>query len=126
MDDSKTVRESKITQKKYNLGRSIVREKHWKMLRVKYFENEVSDNGKLEVKPKYKNLIYTEQPVDDESNRNEWRQIVVVRGYTLQVFLVGIALISGIYSYLAIAQGIETEVAVQVGLDVLKNVSSTG
>lgn len=123
IDDSKPVRESKVTQKKYNLGRSVARELHWKMLRQKYFEN-VSDNGKLKVKPEYKNLFFTERPVDDESNHNDWRQNVVVRDCTLQVFLVVIALVSGIYSYLAIAQGIETEVAVQVGLDVLKNVSS--
>jgi len=125
MIESNSVRESKITQKKYNLRRSIAREEHWDMLRRKYFENEVSDNCKLKIKPEYNNLFFTEQPVDDDSKHNDWRQIVVVHGFTLQALLVGIALVSGIYSYLKVAQGIETEVAVQVGLDVLQNVSST-
>jgi len=159
IENSNSVRESKIAQKKYNLQRAIVREDHWKILRQKYFEeNEVSDGCKsdgctLKVAPEYKSLYSTERPVDDaskksdgrklkvrdeykslfvaecpvddESNKSNWRQIVVVRGCTLQLLLVVIALVSGIYSYLAVAQDIETEVAVQDGLGVLKNVSKT-
>jgi len=90
-----------------------------------YFENERSDDGRLQVKQLYKDLYVTKQPVDDETNRNDWRQSMLPCGCTLQMILVVIALVSGIYSYLAVAKDIETKVAVQEGLGVLKKVSLT-
>jgi len=126
IEKSKSVRQSKKAQKKYNLKRKKVRESHWDMLMKEYIECESSDDYKLKVKDLYRNLYVTEQPVDDETNRNNWRQYSLFFGCTVQMFLVVIALLSGIYSYLAVAKDIETEVAVKVGLDVLKNVSLTG
>lgn len=117
-----SVHTTKIAQKKYNLERSTAQNTHWEMLKQDYFENERHD-GKLTVKPQYTNLFITEQPVENETDRNAWRQSVCLCGCTFQMLLVIIALFSGIYSYFSVAQDIDTEVAVQVGLDVLTDVS---
>jgi len=100
-----------------------VRESHWMRLRQDYFENECDDNGRLIVRSQYNIFFSSEKPVGNTENLNAWRQNKCLCRCSWQMVLVFIALISGIFSYLQIAQGIETEEAVQVGLNVLNDVS---
>jgi len=120
-----SVEASKVAQKKYNIQRCNARKDHWKILEEEYFAK--GHDGIMEVKSHYKNLFIAAQPVEDETDRNAWRQRVFRCGCrcgcTYQMFLVIVALLSGIYSYLSVAQNIDTELAVQEGIDVLKDVS---
>jgi len=125
-----SVKENKITQKIYNHERLTLRMKHWKMLKSIYFEKS-QDNSKLHIKDEYKDYFLTYEPLCDSTNQNVWRQggLIYIRRhgkvifiFTYQHFLVFAAIILGIYSYLAIGKDIETEVAVQNGMEVLKDV----
>jgi len=123
IDSAASVRETKVAEKKYNLQRDKVRESHWQNLKLFYFENGCDEHEKLIVKSEFKNLFVTKDPVCHKAHMNAWRQKKCVHRFSWQIFLVFIALITGFYSYLEIAKGIEIEQAVQVGLDVLNDVS---
>jgi len=118
-----SVKLSKKAQIEYNYGRSEARGKHWEDLRRKYFKDKKDGEGKLEVKkPDMKEWYVTFVPGDDNTNQDAWREKELFYKITLQMLLVLIAVITGIYSYLSIAKDIETKVAVQDGINVLKGV----
>jgi len=87
-----------------------------------YFESERDDDGKLQLRKQYKDWFVTYEPADDLTNHNAWRQAKFLQTCTLQLILVVLAVLLGGYSYLAIARDIETEAAVQDGMEVLKGI----
>lgn len=125
-----SVKENKITQKIYNHERLTLRMEHWKKLKSIYFEEKSKDETKLQIKQVYKKYFLTFEPTRDCTNQNSWRQgkLIVWRHgkltyiFTYQHFFVLAAITLGIYSYLAIGKDIETEVAVQNGMEVLEDV----
>jgi len=108
-----SVRNHKLTQKSYNHNRLLLRNKHWGKLRSIYFEEELVD-GKLQTKEPYKNYFVTFEPLLKKGN--SWRI------GKCQWFLVLAAIALGGYSYIAIGRKVETEEAVQKGMEVLKAV----
>jgi len=84
-----------------------------------YFEEKRDKEGKLQIRQQWKDWYVTYEPADVLTDRNARRQeLVAIRTY--KTFLVVIAVLLGVYSYLAIAKDITTEVAVQDGMKVLK------
>jgi len=112
-----SVRECKIKQKRYNYQRSTARNEHWQNLKRKYFEDKIDEDGKLRIRKQYKDWYVTHEPVDDISDQN-----ASMKEKRFQKCLVIVAVGLAIYVYLAIAKDIETEVAVQDGIKVLKDV----
>jgi len=113
-----TVKERKITEKKFKESRSCLRKTHWDKLVSIYFESE-SHNGILQIKEQYRNKNYfvISEPLLDLTDQSNWRKGIC------QWFLVLAAIILGLYSYLAIGRMVETEEAVQEGMNVLEDVS---
>jgi len=83
-----------------------------------YFKKDKDHDGKLRVVSQFEKFYVTEEPLRQTATKDIWRQKL-----SYQMCLVLISLLSGLYSYLKVAKDIETEVAVQTGLGVLKNVS---
>jgi len=84
-----------------------------------YFDSE-SHHDTLQIKEQYRNKNYfvVSEPLHDLTDRNYWRK------GKYQWFLVLAAITLGLYSYLAIGRMVETEEAVQEGMNVLKDVSA--
>jgi len=114
-----SVRSCKIAQKRYNNSRSTVRNEHWQKLKHMYFEDELDEDGRLQVRKRCKDWFVTYEPVDDITNQNTWRQKKFLQLCSYQFCLVVLAILLGGYSYLVIGKDIDTEVAVQDGIKVL-------
>jgi len=117
LSSARTVKDQKVTEKSYNKDRSSVRNKHWDDLLSMYFEKERKDDI-LQVKEQHKdkNYFVASKPLNDLTGQNSWRE-------GTQWFLVLVASILGLYSYLSIGRMVETAAAVQEGLTVLEDVS---
>lgn len=112
-----TVKERKITEKKFMLTRSSLRKQHWDKLVRFYFES-VSHHDTLQIKEqRNKDYFVISKPLLDLTDLNNWRK------GGCQWFLVLAAIALSLYSYLAIGRMVETEEAVQEGMNVLKDVS---
>jgi len=84
------------------------------MLETMYFKDK--HDGIQQVNEKWKHYFVTHKPLDDHVDQNSWRN------GAYQLFLVLLAYGLGIYSYLAIGRKVETDAAVQEGIEVLKDV----
>jgi len=124
LSPKQSVKENKITQKIYNYERWTLRKEHWKKLKSIYFQEKSHDASELQINQEYKEYFLTYEPICDRTDQNSWRQAKFIYTFTYQHFLVFAAIILGIYSYLVIGKDIETEAAVQHGLEVLKDVGS--
>jgi len=113
-----TVKERKITEKEFKETRSFLRKKHWDNLVSVYFESD-SHHDTLQIKEQYRNKNYfvISEPVPDLTDQSNWRKGIC------QWLLVLSAIILGLYSYLAIGRKVETEEAVQEGMNVLEDVT---
>jgi len=116
-----SVRDCKIQQKRYNNERSTARNAHWQNLKLKYFDEKFDEDGKLQIRKPYKDW-YVTHAVDNITTQNTSMKEKLFHTSSSQLFLVIIAVLLGIYAYLAIAKDIETEAAVQDGIEVLKGV----
>jgi len=114
LDPKMSVKKKKIAQKTYNHASVSVRTNHWKKLETLYFVDNL--DGIQQVNDKWKNYFVPDKPLDDHANQNSWR-----RGGCQKLLVFG-ATILGLNCYLAIGGKVETEAAVQEGMEVLKDV----
>jgi len=120
-----SVKSSKVEQKKYNWSRLKAREEHWALLDEKYFVEKKDEESKVRLRDnnELKEWFVTFSPPEDSKNQDLWMKTELFHKISLQMLFVVVAVVTGIYCYLSIAQNIETRVAVQEGLSVLNPVS---
>jgi len=120
LSPQKSVNDCKINQKIYNNKRSTERNKHWEELKHKFFEKNFDGDGKLRLKKQYNDWFVTHMPIDDATDESAWMKKKLFCNCTYQLLLVIAAVLLAMYSYRIIASDIETDEAVQQGIQVLK------